>query len=102
MRENAEWICRENSRLFMLLSRVHRTIPMMLFSPIHSWAVFLVAVEYFHEEPLRVLPNDFALSPSGNRRRTGCRQEMAIVRVLIVSVEPRFITEGAFGNCEKH
>src|SRR6516165_9240952 len=33
MRENAEWICRENSRLFMLLSRVHRTILMMLILP---------------------------------------------------------------------
>jgi hypothetical protein len=55
--------------------------------------------------PRRVLMrafHDFAIRPSGNRRRTRCRQKMAIVRVLIVSAEPSCITGRAFGNCEKH
>ena len=38
----------------MLLSRVHRPILEMLILPIHSWTVFLVAVESFRKESLSV------------------------------------------------
>src|SRR5215468_6746380 len=43
----------KGSGLFVLLSHAVRT---MLGSPIHSWTVFHVAVEYFQEESLCVLP----------------------------------------------
>jgi len=86
--------------LFLLLSMCIRTIlDMSIFSD--SFLVCLPrGVEYFPENPECVLPDPALERMKG--KESICLEEMAIVRVFIVSVGLSSTTELAFGNCGKH